>query len=217
MEKETLKCEIGNHLFEREITRGRKPRFCPEHKPEAPPVNRLPQVNGKVILHCEVGNHDWDRAPQRGRPPINCPEHSEKKALGLGSNEIELKEYEDGSAMFLVLDEEFLSSLPKTEPQPKRGRGRPRIYETDEEREAAAIQRSHDRVDELETSLKARGTHLSQQTPYILFKVNPDGTSEKAGEYSPLAHEQFLNKHEKDFLDGKYRFVRSDVKELVDA
>jgi hypothetical protein len=34
-----LICEHGGHTFLRESQRGRRPRFCPEHKPVEAPVN----------------------------------------------------------------------------------------------------------------------------------------------------------------------------------
>jgi hypothetical protein len=35
---ETLHCEIGNHPWDRERKRGKKPKNCPEHKPVVDPA-----------------------------------------------------------------------------------------------------------------------------------------------------------------------------------
>lgn len=36
MPTETLVCAFDGHSWSREITRGKKPRLCPQHRPEAP-------------------------------------------------------------------------------------------------------------------------------------------------------------------------------------
>jgi len=84
---EHLTCEYEPkpHKWKRELgLRGRKPRFCPKHKPEpkvASNPNVTTQPNGMRILHCELGNHDWEREPTRGRVPTSCPEHREQKVI----------------------------------------------------------------------------------------------------------------------------------------
>lgn len=40
---ETLICEKGNHEFTRKRVRGRKPKFCPEHKPQQ--INTGPRLS----------------------------------------------------------------------------------------------------------------------------------------------------------------------------
>lgn len=275
MAKETLTCQTGNHKWSREATRGRKPAFCPKHKPavivnrsttdgvqhlhcaignhdwERPSVrgvkpNNCPehkpavtvpahnstvttQPNGMVLLHCETGDHDWEREPKRGRKPTSCPAHSGPRDVGvrviqsdnLAPNEVILSEDEDGSAMVLILDDAFYESLPKVEAPVKRGPGRPRIHETPEEAKEADLEKSRKRTEELELSLKARGTHLSQQTPYILYKKTSEDKArervvwDKVAEHSPLAREQFLNEHDAEMRDGLFRYER--VGELIPA
>jgi len=38
-ELETLHCELGDHSWERERKRGKKPKNCPVHKPQIDPVD----------------------------------------------------------------------------------------------------------------------------------------------------------------------------------
>lgn len=187
----TLHCEIGNHEWTREPTRGRKPRNCDEHKvaPTIVPANR--NENGKVTLHCENGNHDWEREPARGRKPTSCPAHS-GKSVGIRSVPVNV--------------------IPGSETgdnKPKR---------TKEEIQAAKDAKSRERAANLEGMLKDRGTHISQQDPYILYKKTgekkgrgktpPTTTWDKVTEHSPLAMAQYVNAHEKDFEDGLYRYER---------
>jgi len=188
-EAKTLHCENGNHDWVREPTRGRVPTSCPEHREQKVIVSAPRNQNGMVTLHCENGGHDWERAPQRGRKPTSCPQHP-NTPVGVRSVSVE--------------------------PKP---RGRPRIHETDEEREAAQLAASRERVDRLEGMLKENGTHISQQTPYILYKLveskpgrngrPPTTTWDKIEEHSPLMQAQYLNKHEADFVAGKYRYERN--------
>jgi hypothetical protein len=215
----TLHCAAGNHDWQRPAQRGRTPENCPKHTPEkgvrvAGNSRVTTQPNGMIVLHCETGNHDWERAPARGRKPANCPEHSGPIRDNLAPNEVLLSEESDGSAMVLILDEEFVKTLPQ--PEPKR-RGRKPSGLTAEQREEASLQKSRERVDELELSLKARGTHLSQQAPYILYKQIGETTArgkstwERVAEHSPLQRERFLNEHEADFLAKRFRYEREGV------
>lgn len=181
-----LYCVNGKHKWTREPTRGRVPTSCPEHTItlNITPPNR--NENGKVVLHCEIGNHDWEREPKKGKRPTNCPAHSAKPAVTDSSVE------------------------------PKK-RGRPRIHATPEEAEEAAKERSRERAANLDSMLKERGTHVSQWAePYVLYKkvgekkgrngTPPTTTWEKVEDHSPLQSARFVNAHEKDFLDGNYRY-----------
>lgn len=191
-----LHCVIGDHEWEREPTRGRVPTSCPDHKATQTIVSAPRTESGKVSLHCEIGDHEWERAPQRGRKPTSCPDHSGPRSV----------------AVALVAGSETGDPAPKK-------RGRPKLHETDEERAEAALLKSRERVDVLEGSLKERGTHLSQQTPYILYKkvgekagrgkTPPTITWDKVEEHSPLMQAQYINKHEADFVSGAYRYERN--------
>lgn len=208
---QTLYCELGNHSWERPSARGVRPHNCPEHKPvQNQNVSRA--TNGKEQLHCTIGDHDWERTPTRGRKPANCPDHAALSALpdNLAPNEVLLSEYENGDAMVLILDEAFYQELPKVE-APKKGPGRPRLHETKEEQEQAALERSRDKVNHLENSLKERGTHLSQQAPYQLYKQSGDGY-EFVRDFSPLAKAQFINAFTDRFDAGIYYFMRDGVR-----
>jgi hypothetical protein len=98
-------------------------------------------------------------------------------------------------------------------------RGRPRIHETPEEAAEAKLAASRERASNLEAALKDRGTHISQQTPYILYKkvkevpgrkgASPTVTWEKVEEHSPLMQAQYINKHGADFELGTYRYERN--------
>jgi hypothetical protein len=66
---EELICESGNHKWQRKPTKGRKPRFCPKHKPI-----EVTQTT-TVTLVCAHGNHEWERPRTKGKSPLYCPEH----------------------------------------------------------------------------------------------------------------------------------------------
>lgn len=196
-----LHCELGNHDWEREPTRGRVPTSCPEHR-VAPVIVAAPRnENGKVSLHCEIGNHEWERAPARGRKPTSCPEHS-AKSVGIRSVPVNV-----------------VAGSETGDPVPVRKPGRPRKYETKEEQEQAQLERSRERAANLDSMLKERGTHVSQQTPYILYKkvgetpgrngASPTTKWSRVDSHSPLQQAQYVNRHEKDFLDGRYRYERN--------
>lgn len=198
----TLHCKLGNHSWEREPTRGRVPENCPEHKPliVAPPTVQMNEA-GEAIqkLHCERGNHDWERKSQRGKKPTNCPEHPPVAIAPRPVPVVIAAGSESGDV-----------------PSPRKP-GRPKLYESDEEKAAAALARSTMLVNRLEDGLKARGTHISQQAPYILYK-RTDGptkrgkvTWDKVTEHSPLQRQVFLNEHEKDFLEKRFRYEREGV------
>lgn len=201
-EPKTLHCEIGNHEWVREPTRGRVPTSCPEHRAPVTIHSAPRNEKGLVSLHCEIGNHEWERAPQRGRKPTSCPKHSGPRLV----------------AVSLVAGSGEGSGEGSGIPEPKR-RGRPRIHETPEEAAEAAKVKSRERADNLEGMLKERGTHLSQQTPYILYKkvgekpgrkgAEPTTMWDKVEEHSPLMQAQYINKHEADFAAGKYRYERN--------
>lgn len=76
-----LTCQHDGHTFYREPSRGRRPRFCPEHAPvvvssdaSAPKSVAVPK--GPVKLYCQNGDHEWERPASRGRRPTSCPKHS---------------------------------------------------------------------------------------------------------------------------------------------
>lgn len=195
-----LYCEIGKHNWIRPPTRGRKPTSCPDHRVAAPVIQAAPRnENGKVTLHCEIGNHEWERDPQRGRKPTSCPKHS-GSSVGLRSVPVNV-----------------IAGSETGDPAPKK-KGRPRIHATPEEAAEAALQHSRERAANLEAALKDRGTHISQQTPYILYKKikevpgrgnrPPTVTWEKVEEHSPLMQAQYINKHGADFDSGAYRYER---------
>jgi len=197
----TLHCQVGNHAWEREAKRGRKPANCPKHAPViAPIVPAERNSNGKEELVCENGNHTWERAPQRGRKPRFCPDHSATPPRSVG----------------VVV----VSGSENGDPAPKK-RGRPKLHQTDEEREAAALAKSTLMVDRLEEGLKARGTHISQQTPYILYRKVSEKPSRVKGRaatvewefvenHTPLMRAQYLTKHEAQFLAGELRYEREN-------
>jgi hypothetical protein len=85
---EKLYCEIGDHHWERESKRGRKPSSCSEHLPIPAPKSAA-ELNeaGERKLVCQEGNHEFWAPVQRGRPPKFCPEHRfvPVKAILIGS------------------------------------------------------------------------------------------------------------------------------------
>lgn len=200
-EAKTLHCEIGNHEWLREPTRGRVPTSCPEHRAQTLVIQSAPRnENGKVTLHCTNGGHDWERDPQRGPKPTNCPLHP-NTSVGVRSVSVNV-----------------IAGSETGDPAPKRKIGRPRIHETPEEAAEAALKKSRERVDRLEGMLKDNGTHISQQTPYILYRLveskpgrgnrSPTTTWDKVDEHSPLQMAKFVNQHEKAFEDGHFRYER---------
>lgn len=194
-----LYCENGKHNWVRPPTRGRVPTSCPDHREQRVIVSAPRNKNGMVTLHCETGNHDWERLPQRGRKPINCPKHSGVSPVTNSPVNVNGKE--------------------ESVPVEKKRRGRPRIHETKEEAAEAALQKSRERAANLEGALKERGTHISQQTPYILYKKTaekpgrngrkPTVTWDKVTEHSPLQQAQYINSHGHDFESGAYRYERN--------
>lgn len=236
---QTLHCQIGNHDWERVSARGRAPINCPEHKPVPIQSSRSANgvltmtVNGMRTLHCELGNHDWERAPQRGRVPSNCPAHSavppRSVPVRIVSDSFPLADIPEEELPLVEVEGEYESettpeeqreilSAAFSQPSEKRRPGRPRIHETPEEAAEAALAKSRARVDELELSLKANGTHLSQQAPYKLYKLVSGVAGTKGARYeyvrdfSPLAREQFLNQFEDRFLAKIYYFERDGEK-----
>lgn len=202
-EAKELYCELGKHKWVREPKRGRVPTSCPEHAKPLVIVSSPRNANGMVTLTCEAGNHEWERAPQRGKRPTNCPQHSRAAVAPRSVPVNVIAGSETGDAI----------------QEPKR-RGRPRIHETAEAAAEAKLEKSRERANNLEGMLKERGTHLSQQTPYILYRkvketpsrrknVPPTVEWEKVEEHSPLAMAQYVNKHEADFIAEKYRYERN--------
>ncbi len=198
--KTDLYCVIGKHNWIREPKRGRTPSSCPDHA-VITSIKQAPRNSeGLNTLHCEAGNHEWTRPPARGRKPSSCPVHSTKL---LAPRSVSVN---------VVPGTETGDSTPKK-------RGRPRIHETPEAQKEAQLAASRERADNLEGALKERGTHLSQQTPYILYKkveekagrkgASPTVTWEKVEEHSPLMQAQYINKHEADFVSGAYRYERN--------
>lgn len=74
---EKLYCENGQHWFQRESKRGRKPTNCSEHMPTPAPKSAA-ELNeaGERKLICEHDGHEWWAPVQRGRPPRFCPDHN---------------------------------------------------------------------------------------------------------------------------------------------
>jgi hypothetical protein len=70
---EALYCENGHH-WEREIKRGKKPRWCPEHQPAPVSSNPLTPSPQRELV-CAFDGHLWTWTPKRGRSPKYCPEH----------------------------------------------------------------------------------------------------------------------------------------------
>lgn len=230
---QTLHCEIGNHSWERPSQRGIKPHNCPEHKPvkvAAPSTSLIDPAAGTVmrVLHCEIGNHEWKRASQRGRVPVNCPEHSATPPRAVPvrviSDAFPVADIPEDELPLVEVEGEYEPETTEQEqrelltaafnPPPKRGPGRPKLYDSKEEQEAAALAKSRARVDELEISLRANGTHISQQTPYKLYMLEngiagtDSATYRYVRDFSPLAREQFLNRYEDRFLAKIYYFER---------
>jgi|KBSSwiStaDraftv2_1062776.scaffolds.fasta_scaffold07467_19 hypothetical protein len=195
-----LYCEIGKHNWIRPPTRGRVPTSCPDHRTQVVITSAPRNENGMVTLHCEVGNHDWERAPQRGKRPTNCPKHS---SVSVAPRSVPVN---------------VVQGSETGDPITPKKRGRPRIHETKEEREEAKLAASRERAANLEGRLKENGTHISQQTPYILYKLTetkpgrgnrpPTTTWDKVAEHSPLTMAQYVNAHETDFEKGLYRYER---------
>lgn len=76
-----LHCLIGDHKWEREAKRGRKPSSCPDHKPIASP--RAPGVLKVRTLPCE-GNgtpHTFEHSG-KGANPKACPDHKRVVTVG---------------------------------------------------------------------------------------------------------------------------------------
>ena len=239
---EHLVCENGNHKWKRELgQRGRKPRFCPKHKTA---VVSKPNAGQPKTLHCEIGNHDWVREPTRGRVPSNCPQHKPVHVVqaNAAGNKVETllcqignhnweRESKRGRKPPNCPEHSTALVAPRSvpvnvvagsetgDPAPKRKPGRPRIYESKEEQTEAMLEKSRERAANLEGKLKERGTHISQQTPYILYKKTgekagrkgaaPTTTWEKVTEHSPLAQAQYVNTHAADFESGNYRYERN--------
>jgi hypothetical protein len=222
-----LHCELGNHAWERPAKRGRKPANCPEHLP----VHVVQaNSNGEAVreLWCEAGKHNWKRPAQRGRAPISCPEHKTAPVTvdKRGANEVELKEYPDGSAMTVVLDEEFFKSIapgvPVTEDKPSKPVKTK--AELDEEKRA----RGREIADTLDKHLRERGTHLSQNpdtrygasviaSPYVLYRKVSENVARESYEWemvehhTPLQQAQFINTHAAEFEAGKYRYEKGGI------
>jgi len=233
--KQTLHCEIGNHSWERPSARGVKPHNCPDHKPVLVTPSRLPadsplRVVGSTSLYCETGDHKWERPAQRGRKPKNCPEHSgavppRSIPVRVISDSFPVAEIADDDLPIVEVEGEYESETSETEqrelltaafnPTPKRGPGRPRIHETKEEQEEAARQRSIAKLNSLEDKLKARGTHISQQEPYALYKLvngiagTADAKYDFVRMFSPLHKAQFINQFPDRFDAGIYYFERN--------
>lgn len=77
--QETLICREGNHKFEREVRRGKKPVYCEKHRPERaiPRPARLTDAGPVEILTCAFDGHDFERLRARGQKPRFCPEHTQ--------------------------------------------------------------------------------------------------------------------------------------------
>jgi hypothetical protein len=187
-----LHCELGNHSWIREPTRGRIPSSCPEHKTHTVITAAPRNENGKVTLHCEAGNHDWERLPQKGRKPSNCPDHSGPRVVPVS----------------------VVAGSESGDPVPKK-RGRPRIHDSKEAQEEAQLRKSRERAANLDEMLKANGSHISQN--YILFKktgekasrrenVPPTVTWERVTAHTALQSAQYVNAHEAEFKAGNYRY-----------
>lgn len=80
---EKLYCENGQHSWERESKRGKKPKNCPDHMPTPAPKSATALYTSDKglirLLRCKHDGHIWHAPIQRGRPPKFCPEHDPKK------------------------------------------------------------------------------------------------------------------------------------------
>jgi hypothetical protein len=75
---QTLICQHGNHPWTREASRGRKPRFCPQHDANAQAVANATTDSDPAnteTLVCQHDGHTWYRPKTRGRKPPFCPQH----------------------------------------------------------------------------------------------------------------------------------------------
>lgn len=238
---ETLHCVTGNHNWERVSVRGRKPTDCPEHKPtQAVTTPRITaprpanQPVGSTTLYCENGKHDWEREPTRGRKPVHCPEHSGPRAVPVRviSDSFPIADISDDDLPIVEVEGEYESETTEDEqrelltaafnpvnPAPKK-RGRPKLYQNEDEQKEAELARSRAKVDQLEANLKAHGTHISQQAPYSLYKLVKGIANTPGAEYqfvrlfSPLAKAQFVNQFPDRFNAGIYYFEKD--KERID-
>lgn len=74
---ETLTCQKCGVEFTRPLTRGRKPRFCPEHAGTVnPPTETAPTETGEVEIESFTCTKCWNvftRPVVRGRKPTVCP------------------------------------------------------------------------------------------------------------------------------------------------
>lgn len=228
---EHLVCAVGDHKWKRELgKRGRKPTHCPRHKPT--PVS-APGVKAEAKeLHCVIGNHKWLREPTRGRVPTSCPEHRESLPIAAAPRnengkvtlhcEIGNHDWERDPKKGRKPSSCPVHSGPKpvavsvvkgSETGDKPAKKSPEQIKEDQ------LAKSRERAANLEGALKERGTHISQQSPYILYKkvgekkgrgkTPPATTWDKVTEHSPLAMAQYVNAHEKDFQDGNYRYERN--------
>lgn len=223
-----LHCETGDHKWLREPTRGRVPRSCPLHR-EAVTITPAPRnENGKEELVCEFDNEKWERLPARGRKPRFCPNHSAGKPASAPVVALTLQQWPADEELLIEVEGEFESETTEAEQRElltkalnpeSRKVGRPKLYASKEEQTEAQLAHSRERAALLEGALKERGTHISQQTPYVLYRkvketasrtkgVEPTTEWEQVTYHSPLAQAQYINQHEKDFLDGNYRYER---------
>lgn len=222
-----LYCQAGDHNWLREPTRGRIPLSCPEHREAVTIVSAPRNENGKEELTCENGSHTWERLPARGRKPRFCPIHSAGNSASTSLTSVP-EIWTPDEELLIEVEGDYETETTEVEQRelltaafnPVRKKpGRPKLHDTKEEKEQAALARSRERTNLLEGALKERGTHLSQQTPYVLYRKvketpnrTPGGQATiewvKVTDHSPLAQAQYINAHEKDFLSGDYRYER---------
>lgn len=228
--QEKLRCQHKRpHNWTRPVgIRGKKPTLCPKHKPETPARGAAEPRK----LHCELGNHEWERPATRGRVPANCSKHKPvlviksaprnengKETLTCELGKHEWERVPSRGRKPRNCPEHPVASVPVTEEKPKRKPGRPKVHETKEAQEQAALEKSRERASNLEGKLKERGTHISQQTPYILYKNvaekparkktdPPTITWERVAEHSPLTQAKYVEQHADDFEKNLYRYER---------
>lgn len=228
---QTLHCQIGNHTWQRPSARGVKPLSCPEHKTAKATPNRRANPGEAAepdTLTCVAGNHTWQRPAARGRKPANCPAHSTVGPRNvpvriISENFPAIQEVPEEELPLVEVEGEYESETTEDEqrelltaafnPPPKK-RGRPQLYANEEEQREAELKRSREKTDALEAHLKERGTHISQQAPYSLYKLVRGNAGQKDAKYdfvrlfSPLAKAQFISQFSDRFDAGTYYFEK---------
>lgn len=71
---QVLICQHDGHTWARNASRGRKPKFCPEHKPQGSAEVTVEDATTETLV-CQHDGHTWNRTKTRGRKPPFCPQH----------------------------------------------------------------------------------------------------------------------------------------------